>query len=151
MKRLALAALLMLAVIGSAFAMREAPEPSSDRWLLLQGRVIRAVRAPERWWRQLSGASALRYDFSRAAVPAYPADRPRQIDIFIRSQARTQLSPDILMLAGFPEGGGMTAEEITSLFRRTDAVDRAAYMRDIIQKLDIPSLPDDAAKVARIV
>ena len=151
MKRLALAALLALAVIGSAFAMREAPEPSSDRWLMLQGRVIRAVRAPERWWRQFRGASTIHYNFSRAAAPAYPADRPRQIDIFTRSQARTQLSPDILTLAGFPEGGGMTAEEITTLFQRTDGVDRAAYMRAIIDRLEIASLPDDAAKVASIV
>ncbi len=155
MKRLSLAALFLLVLVGSAFAMREAPEPASDRWVLAQGRVARALAAPQRWWKRVSGRSALRYDFSRArpaSEPAgYPSDRPRQIEIFLRSEARTQLSPDLRLLAGFPEGGGMTAEELAALFRRVDGADRKAYLRDILDKLQIDLLPDAAAKVARIV
>ncbi len=154
MKRVTLIMLFAGCALESAYAMRLAPEELSDRWTMAQARLARALRAPERWWRQLREGAPLRYDAARIAASdpgAFPADRPRQIDVFPRSEARAQLDRELLPLAGFPEGGGLSAGELEALFRRVDGVNPHAYIRDILDQLKIASLPDDAAKVAQIV
>lgn len=151
---LALSLLLNIGLL-SLLVVRQVQRAIYHHWLpQVQGYALSFARLPGRLLDGIGAASPAGYDFSyRASAEElrYGADRPRQITFTGYGTGGERINPELRLRADFPEGSAFPSELVDRYIRRLKRVDSTAYLKGILNRLEIDRLGSDREKVERVV